>query len=401
MSGLISVDDALALIERHRPRLETETVALASACGRTLAAPIIARRTHPPQSMSAMDGYAVRLADVRAAKSSLHVVGEAPAGRPFEGRLNAGEAVRIFTGGVVPEGADHIIIQENTARDGDKVTSFNGYDQPAHIRRAGIDFRENDVLTSEGVILRPEHLSIAAAANTATVEVSRPIRVGLFSNGDELKPPGSQLAPGEIVNSNPYGLKSLIESWGGEALDLGIARDDPAAIQALIERAAGTVDVLVPIGGASVGDHDHMRAAFAATGFTPVFEKIAVRPGKPTWFSKTGSTLALGLPGNPASAFVCAHLFLAPLLGQPWTQALIKGKLVSPIAANGTREHFMRARAEINDQGQIMIDPAPSQDSSLLRPFLSSNILLRRSPKAEVAHVGAIVEGVQIGPIPS
>lgn len=401
MSGLISVDEALALIEQRRPIPTPETIALDAAHGRTLAHAIIAQRTHPPQSMSAMDGYAVRLADVSDANAQLRVIGEAPAGRPFEGNINAGEAVRIFTGGVIPSGADHVIIQENTARDGDNVTSLQAYTETAHIRRAGIDFHHGDMLVEAGTTLRAEHLSIAAASNTATVDATRRIRVGIFANGDELKPPGSTLSPGEIINSNPYGLNSLIEQWGAEAMDLGIAGDDLTAIKDLIESAKAQFDILVPIGGASVGDHDHMRTAFAATGFSPIFEKIAVRPGKPTWFSQAGETRVLGLPGNPASAFVCAHLFLAPLLGRSWTSRTVHGQLASDISANGPREHFMRARASLNPAGQLVIDPAPSQDSSLLRPFLSSNVLLRRKPKADAAAAGSVVEALPIGPFTS
>ena len=218
MSGLISVDEALALIEQRRPIPETETIALDAAHGRTLANAIMAQRTHPPQSMSAMDGYAVRLADVSDANAQLRVIGEAPAGRPFDGTVTAGEAVRIFTGGVIPPGADHVIIQENTTRDADNVTSLQAYTETAHIRRAGIDFHHGDTLVEEGTTVRAEHLSIAAASNTAAVDVTRRLRVGIFANGDELKPPGSTLSPGEIINSNPYGLKSLIEQWGAAQL---------------------------------------------------------------------------------------------------------------------------------------------------------------------------------------
>lgn len=398
MSGLISVDDALMAIRNNRPPLQTETIPIEASLRRRLSAPVIARRTHPPAAMSAMDGYAVKLADVSRANARLHVIGEAPAGRPFEGIVGAGEAVRIFTGSVVPRGSDHVIIQENTERDGDTLISLQEYDAPAHIRAAGLDFSENETLITAGTQLSPEHLSLVAAGNNSAVEVERKLRVGLLSNGDELRAPGSELLPGEIINSNPYGLTGLIERWGGEAVNLGIAPDNQAAIGKTIAQAED-VDVFVPIGGASVGDHDHMRAAFAARNFTPVFEKIAVRPGKPTWFSKSPEALVLGLPGNPASSLVCAHLFLAPLLGDDWQHRLIRGSLLSDVSNNGPREHFMRARAELDSNGQFTINPAPSQDSSLLRPFLSCNVLLRRLPDAAAVNAGENVEALAIGPL--
>lgn len=398
MSGLISVSDALALIQANRPLLGAETVPIELAHGRRLIEPVMALRTHPPAAMSAMDGYAVRLSDVREENAQLHVIGEAPAGNPFNGHVAHGEAVRLFTGSVIPDGADTVIIQENVTRNGGTITSLKTYQAPAHIRAAGLDFSQGDALIEAGTRLGAEHLSIAAASNNPTVVVEKRRRVGLIANGDELRPPGSDLKPGEIINSNPFGLKALIEEWGGEAVDLGIAEDRVDAIEAIIG-AANDIDVFVPIGGASVGDHDHMRSAFRNRGFSPIFEKIAVRPGKPTWFSKSEHALVLGLPGNPASAMVCAHLFLSQLLGRDWTRALVRGRLATDVSANGPREHFMRARLEVSSQGGFEIDPSISQDSSLLRPFLTCNVLLRREPHAPALKKGAITEALVIGPI--
>ncbi|GAB5455086.1 MAG: molybdopterin molybdotransferase MoeA [Henriciella sp.] len=357
---------------------------------------MIAQRTHPPAAMSAMDGYAVRLEDVRAANARLQLIGEAPAGRPFEGAVGPREAVRIFTGSVIPDGADTVIIQENVAREGDEVISLQAYEASAHIRVAGLDFKTADVLIEAGTRLEAEHLSVAAASNNPTVTVEKRLRVGLLANGDELRLPGSDLGPGEIINSNPFSLKALVERWGGEAVDIGIARDSVDAIEAIISNAHD-VDIFVPIGGASVGDHDHMRTAFENQGFKSIFEKIAVRPGKPTWFSKSNDALVLGLPGNPASAMVCAHLFLSQLVGHDWSRSLVKGQIAQDVPANGPREHFMRARLKVSDKGGFVIDPTINQDSSLLRPFLSCNALLRREPNAPALATGALVEALVIG----
>lgn len=383
---MISVDEAWAIIESHRVKTATETVLLRQAVGRMLAEPLIAKVTQPPMSVSAMDGYAVCFRDVERGNATLSVIGESPAGRPFDGVLKSGQAVRIFTGGVLPEGADHIVIQEHTQRDGESVYIPNPETGPGHVRRAGIDFRTGDELLPAGVIaLRPSAIAVAAAANYAELPVYCRPKVALIANGDELKPPGSALGPGEIIASNGYGLSALIEHWGGEAVDAGIAPDDPDAIASVIAACEGA-DIILPIGGASVGDHDHMRAAFTARGLEMIFEKVAVKPGKPTWFGKLGDSLVLGLPGNPASAWVCAHLFLKPLIG---AAALGAGSasLTGDIAANGQRETFMRGRAELG-----RVTAASNQDSSLLTPFLHSNVLIRRLPGAEPAKAGELVD---------
>ncbi|MEO1188055.1 MAG: molybdopterin molybdotransferase MoeA [Pseudomonadota bacterium] len=397
MSSLISVEQAVTLLRKNRFSRQTERVALTEALGRRLAQPVIAHVAKPPLPMSAMDGYAVRLSDVHTSGARLKLIGESPAGRPFSGCVRSGTAVRIFTGAVVPDGADHIVMQENAERDGDDVICLQADDAPRHIRAAGIDFGLDDTLIPAGTVLEPAHLSIAAAGNNATVNVEARLRVGLLSNGDELRRPGSDLAPGEIINANPYGLAGMIERWGGEPVLLGTAGDTIESIQAHID--AASVDILVPIGGASVGDHDHMHQAFSERGFEPVFQKVAVRPGKPTWFSRTEDRLVLGLPGNPASALVCAHLFLTPLLGDDWRYRLTPAKLMRGIDANGPREHFMRARLEISDEGELMIDPAPSQDSSLLRTFAHYNALLRRLPGETAAESDARVQVLPILPI--
>ena len=398
MSGLISVAQALALIKAHTPVRKTSQIALADALGMTLATDLIAHTSRPPAAVSAMDGYAVRLQDVAKPETRLKLIGSAPAGRLFEETVGPGETVRVFTGSEIPNGADHIVIQEAVEVREGGVICQHGYTEAAYIRPAGLDFKTGDCILNAGTRLGAAELSLAAAANHAELDVTTPLRVGILANGDELRPPGSALQKGQIINSNPAALSALIEGWGGQAVDLGIAPDRLDAIQTVIETAQD-IDVFLPVGGASVGDHDHMQAAFAAVGFKPIFSKLAVRPGKPTWFSERGSQRGLGLPGNPASALVCAHLFLAPLIGAALPASFINAELQTPLMANGGREHYMRARVEVGSTGQLVVTPAANQDSSLLTPFQSCNGLIQRLPDAPAEAVGARVSVHLIRPL--
>lgn len=397
MSQLISVEDALALLQAHALDLPSESVTVAEAAGRRLAETVIARLTQPPAALSAMDGYAVRLADVRRPGTKLTIIGTSPAGAPFTDHVEPGQAVRIFTGGHLPSGTDHIIIQEDTAPEGEVVCCLNGYDAPEFVRAAGLDFAEGERLIEAGTVLTPVGLALAAAANYGHLTVFRRPRVGILANGDELRPPGSDLAPGQVVNANAGGLGALVASWGGEPVDLGIAPDRPDAILERIQSA--DIDLFLPVGGASVGDHDHMRSAFETAGFAPVFGKIAVKPGKPTWFARREGQRVLGLPGNPASAFVCAHLFLKPLLTGTFALPIQHATLANPLPANGNREQFLRARISLSPQGQLRADAARDQDSSLLKPLLWSNGLLRRTANAPAEPAGASLPFLLIGPL--
>lgn len=398
MSGLISVDEALERLAAYPLAVMHRIVPLSEALGRRLAEPVIARVTRPPAALSAMDGYAVRLADVREPGARLRVIGEAPAGTPFDQTVCAGEAVRIFTGGEVPNGADHIVIQEDAVRNGDVVTCKDSYKQAQFVRAAGLDFSEGDTLIEAGTVIGAAELAIAAAANRATLNVVQRPRVGILANGDELRPPGSELKRGQIVNSNPAGLAPLIQSWGGEAIDLGVASDSVESIREHMH-VGGEIDLYLPVGGASVGDHDYMRAAFAEEGFEPLFEKVAVKPGKPTWFSTRGNQRVLGLPGNPASALVCAHLFASTLLGAAWTERQLMAQLSAPLKENGKREQFLRTMATLGEDGQLRVEAASNQDSSLLRPFLSCNALIRRKIGAAGKSTGDTVPIIMIGPL--
>ena len=390
MSGLISVDEAWARLAANTPKPETEIIPIADALGRRLAEDVYATVSKPSAAVSAMDGYAVRLDDVREPHARLRVIGTSPAGHPFDGEIRHGEAVRIFTGGEVPAGADHIVIQEDVTREGDEILCALTYSAPRHIRPAGQDFNAGDLLVSSGTRLKPGDLSLIAAANVAEVLVYKQLRVGILSNGDELKPPGSDLKPGEIVNSNPAALAALVTQWGGVPVQLGIARDSVEDIQSRIQ-GAENIDIFVPVGGASVGDHDHMRPAFKALGFAPVFEKVAVKPGKPTWLFRSENAVALGLPGNPASAYVCAQLFLRPLVESAGVPTLIHAKITTALSDVSSRDEFLRANLEFTEDAELNISPVSDQDSSLIHPLSRCNALIRRPARSGSLENGEIV----------
>ena len=395
---MISYIQALEKITALRAKPEVEQVAISAALGATLAAPLIAKLDRPPAAVSAMDGYAVRLSDVSAENTILELIGSSPAGAPFAGVVSAGQTVRIFTGGEMPVGADHVVIQEDTRSDGTAITILPAFDTIRHVRAKSLDFASGDVLLEAGTCLGPAELAIAASANHATLDIyKRPI-VALLANGNELKPAGTQLEPGEIINSNPPALSALIKQWGGTPVELGIAADSIESIQQFIGRA-NDADIIVPVGGASVGDHDHMFAAFETLDYMPVFRKVAIKPGKPTWCAVKDRQIVLGLPGNPASALVCAHLFLKPLVTGDNASHLVKATLTKALPANGKRAEFLRAKCEIDNNGQLQVTPLANQDSSLLHPFLDANALLHRDVDAAPAERGSIVSVMPIRPL--
>ena len=394
---MISVDEALDKIRNNRPAHEIEAVPLNLAHNRILSSDVIAKLDRPPLPVSAMDGYAVRLEDVSSGNWTLSVIGEAPAGTPFKGKISKGEAVRIFTGAALPDGADHVVIQEDCTASGSNISSSNSYKRSQYVRQKGIDFSADQTIHRSGRCLSAIDLSLAADANIETIKSYRPLKIALIANGEELKPVGSSLAPGEIINSNPIGLSALIDKWGGQSIDLGIAGDSVQSIQKKIEDAPRDIDIFVAIGGASVGDHDHMRTAFYEAGFSQIFEKIAVKPGKPTWFAKKEHQLVLGLPGNPASALVCAHLFLQTLVKPVFHHKFGPGILANDLKQNGGREAYLRGSAKLDQHGQVMIEPADNQDSSLLCVFARSNCLIRRKPNAPKTQAGNIVEFLLLG----
>ena len=398
MIRMASVEQALALIAEHGAarRLGQETVPLAAAHGRVLAEAVTAHVNQPPADVSAMDGYAVRHADMTLG-AALRVAGESRAGAPYSGALNPGEAIRIFTGAPVPPGADHILIQEDTRREGETVTVAFEQPRPENIRRKGMDFAHGATLVPAGHVMTEGAISLAAAGNNGRVSVRKSPRIGVLANGDELTEAGASITSSQIVNSIQPALLALIRRWGAIALDLGVSRDSEEDVR---KRLAAPCDVIVSIGGASVGDYDVVRSAFAAEGFAPIFEKVAVKPGKPTWFSAKDGLLALGLPGNPAAAMVTSQLFLLPLIqaltGAPHTAPMQRAFTATPLPAAGNRAEYLRAVLTIDAEGRAHVRAAENQDSSLLSPFLTANALIHRPVKAPAAAAGDLVGLVRL-----
>jgi molybdopterin molybdotransferase len=391
----LSVEQALARILGGVVATPAEDMRIEAAAGRTLAAPLAARLTQPPFDASAMDGYAVRAADVAELPAALTLIGESAAGHPFSGRLLQGQAVRIFTGAPVPAGADAIVIQENVAREGGRVIVREGTTDRGHIRDRGLDFAAGDVLLEAGRRLGPRELSLAAAMGHGTVSVRRKPRVAVLATGDELLPPGSDLGPGQIIASNHLGVAALADASGAQAHLLGIARDTPESLEAFIGEAADA-DILVTIGGASVGDHDLVKPALEKRGMALAFWNIAMRPGKPLMFGSLGTSCVLGLPGNPVSAIVCSRVFLVPLihalLGRPGRgEDLRQARTAVDLAANGPRQHYMRATMSPGPDGLAVARPVRSQDSFLLSPLAQSDCLLVRPVRAPAAPAGSLV----------
>lgn len=395
MIRMAAVEQAIDLIASHGAKraLGLETVSLAAAEGRRLAEPVIAQVSQPPADVSSMDGYAVRFADM-AMNAELRVIGESRAGVPWSGKVGDHQAVRIFTGAIMPQGADHVLIQEDCIRENDSIEVMHAQKRPENIRTAGLDFARGRILVPAGHVMSEGAISLAAAGNVAKVVVAKAPRIGVLANGDELVAPGGELAVGQIVNSIQPALLALIRRWGAVPVDLGLSGDNEEDVR---KRLAAPCDVIVSIGGASVGDYDVVRSAFAAEGFAPVFEKVAVKPGKPTWFSASPTTLALGLPGNPAAAMVTAQLFLRPLI-DALTRAPAappprqRAMTATPLPAAGNREEYLRAILTIDADGLARVQAAENQDSSLLSPFLTANALIRRRPGSPPAAAGELVD---------
>jgi molybdopterin molybdotransferase len=391
----LSVADALARVLADAAPLPSEQAPLAEAYGRVLTHDLAALRTQPPADLSAMDGYAVRAADVAAAPARLRVIGEVPAGRPFERPVGPGEAVRIFTGGVIPQGADTIVIQEVTSRDGDVVVIAQGAAKGRYVRAQGLDFAAGDPLLKRGHRLTARDIALAAAMNHPAAPVHRRPRLGVFATGDELAPPGTPLGPGQIAHSNNFAVAAVAAREGALAIDLGIVPDRiDATIEAVRHARALAVDVLVTTGGASVGDYDLVQKALAAEGMALSFWKIAMRPGRPMMHGRLGAIHVLGLPGNPVSAFVCSILFVVPLLRRlagmndvaPSTEPALLGR---NLPENDEREEYMRASLSADANGNLVATPFPNQDSSLLAPLAKADCLLIRPPHSPAAVAGS------------
>lgn len=392
--ALLPVTEALQrLLDGAKPG-GSETVSLGEASGRVLATPLHALRTQPPFDASAMDGYAVRADDIASLPARLSVIGTAPAGRRFTGTMAQGQTVRIFTGAPVPVGADTVVIQENVRDLGQGLVEVREPAAPGrNIRAKGLDFKQGDLILEAGRLLDPAALSLIAAANHAQVEVVRAPLVAIIATGDELLAPGSNPGPDQIIASNAYGVAAIARSAGARVLDLGIAADRKDAIAALVAKAheAGA-DVIVTLGGASVGDHDLVHEVLSALGMELDFWKIAMRPGKPLMFGRLDDTRCIGLPGNPVASLICSHIFLKPLLarlaGRDYAPDIREAVLGRPMGANDLRQDYVRATARETPHG-LVATPFAVQDSSMLRTLADANCVIIREPFAPAAESGS------------
>jgi molybdopterin molybdotransferase len=391
--ALPSVEEARARMLAWVEALPAETVALAEAVGRTLAEDIHALRDQPPYPASAMDGWALAGAD---APGRLKIVGESAAGKPFEARIGAGEAVRIFTGAAVPPGADTVVIQEEAKRDGD-IVEVPAATRGTYVRPAGGDFREGQQLLSKGMRLDAWRLSLAAAGGRGALSAARRPRVSFLSTGEEIIDPGAVPGPYQIFDAGTPALVALASAWGGDSRRLKPVGDDIAATAQAVREA--DCDLIVTVGGASVGDHDLVKPALAQLGLELSVESINVRPGKPTWFGRLADgRRVLGLPGNPASALVCAELFLRPVMlamqGADPALTLTQVRAAAPFRANGPREHWMRARITAAGDGTLQAEAFADQDSSLVSVFAMADALVCRPPGAPALAAGELIDAL-------
>ena len=386
---MITVAEALDHLLSLVAPLPTEQVGLAEAAGRCMVAPAKANRDQPPFTASAMDGYAVRAEDAKPGQT-LTVIGEAAAGHAFDGTVSSGQAARIFTGAPLPQGADRVVIQEDVTRDGDKITINDSLEDNPFVRPQGADFKSGQEVSAPRS-LRATDIALLAAMNIPEVTVTRKPQVALISTGDELVMPGDTPGPDQIIASNTFGLKAMLEGMGAHARILPIARDNRASLVTCFDLAQGA-DLVVTIGGASVGDHDLVGDVAASLGMERRFYKVAMRPGKPLMAGRMGEAAMVGLPGNPVSAMVCGHVFLAPMircmLGLGTTlPARQEARLAHDLDPNGPREHYMRA--EVKD-GEIT--PEPRQDSALLSVLANANALMIRPAGDPPRKAGEVIE---------
>jgi molybdopterin molybdotransferase len=403
--ALLSVEEALSRVLDGVEPLPSETVPIAEASGRVLAADLAALRSQPPAAVSAMDGYAVRAADVAGGRAELKLIGEVAAGRPFAGSVGPGQAARIFTGGVVPPGADAVVVQEETERRGDVVVIAGSTQPGKHIRREALDFARGQVLLHRGRRLSARDIALAAAMNHADIPVRRRPKVAILATGDELVPPGTSPGPGpgQIVSANGLALSAFTRAEGAEARDFGIVPDRIEPTVAALDRMRGWgADVLVTTGGASVGEHDLVQQALAAQGMALAFWKVAVRPGRPMMHGRIGQTRVLGLPGNPVSAYVCAFLFLTPLLRRlmgrpdlsPPTESAVLGR---ELGQNDERADYLRGKLERREDGTLVATAFEVQDSSMLAPLADADCLIIREPYAPALPAGSRCAILKLG----
>ncbi len=389
--ALMPVEDALARILRGVKPLPAETIALKLSFGRVLSRPINATRDQPPFSASAMDGYAVRQADIEQAPATLKITGTSAAGHAYQGTVKSGEAIRILTGAPLPKGADTIVIQENTTRDGANLRINEATRKGKNIRPQGLDFKRGAELIAKATRMNARDIGLAAAGNTKTVSVHKRPHVVLFTTGDELVLPGAKPRADQIVSSNSYAIEAMSRAWGANVTNLGIVKDTLKATETAIRKGLG-VDILITTGGASVGDHDFVQEALKNCGVKIGFWKIALRPGKPLMFGTKGKTRVIGLPGNPVSALVCSRIFIKPLIesmqGIEQNNEFSTAKLVEALPENDNRKDYVRATMTIAKDGTRTVTPYSTQDSSMQRTLRNSACLIVREPFAPAARTG-------------
>jgi len=394
--ALLSVATALARILASLQPTAVQRLPLADALGYFLADDIKAKLTLPPHDVSSMDGFAVRAQDVAACPASLTRVGESAAGHPWPGRLGPQQAVRIFTGAYVPDGADCIVIQENVAAaseaDGSQITVLKAGSRSRYIRPAGLDITAGDIALAKGTYLSARRIALAIAAGETSALVCTPPRIGILSTGDELVPPGTPPGPGQIISSNAAFLTAFVKNCGAHPIDLGIAIDAPGAVQTAVS-AAHDLDMVVTTGGASVGTHDHIVSDLAHGKLD--FWKIAMRPGKPLIWGEIGGIPLLGLPGNPVSTAVCALVFLQPaiatLCGGQHTHAMFRAAIATDMPENDQRQDYIRATIETTE-AQLAVRPATKQDSSMMGVLATADALIVRPPFDPPLTAGDLVD---------
>jgi molybdopterin molybdotransferase len=403
--SLLPIQDALALILASATHTTAiETISIHAAYGRTLASNLHAKRTQPPVNMSAMDGFAIRVADIATAPNTLTLIGQSTAGLGFDGDVIPQTCIRIFTGAPVPNGADTVVIQENTTQNGNQITILDTPSKGKNIRNAGIDFCENELLLHAGTRLGAAELSLIAAMNHTTINVRKRPIIGILATGDELVEVGTMPLPYQIISSNTLSISALAQESGAEIIDLGIAPDNLKTLTSILNKAQDLqLDVLVTSGGASVGDHDLVQKALHSLGCMPDFWRIAMRPGKPMMFGKLGNMRVLGLPGNPVASYVCSLIFLQPLIramqgdsdaGRDMSQPAILG---CNVKANDKRQDYMRASAVFSNNALPVITPFELQDSSMLLTLAKANCLLIREPFAQATKIGDLCRIIKLG----
>jgi molybdopterin molybdotransferase len=399
---MISVAEARAAVLAGVKPLNAEQVGVAECFGRVLAEDVASRLTQPPVAVSSMDGYAVRAEDVATVPATLTLIGESAAGGGFEGTLEAGQTVRIFTGAPLPDGADGVVIQEDTVTDGGQITMRESATAGRYVRPAGLDFSAGDTLLEAGKRLNSRDVALIAGMNVPWVTVARRPRVAILSTGNELVLPGEPLDRNQIISSNSIGLAAFVTAAGGLPVNLGIARDDADSLIAKLE-GVGSMDMLITIGGASVGDYDLVKQVLGGEGMNITFSKVAMRPGKPLIFGEIHGTPMLGLPGNPVSAGVTAALYLKPALdrmlgieeGDRPNETAVLG---CDLAENDRRQDYLRSQLSLNADGELTATPFAKQDSSMLALYSKADCLVMRPPFAEAVAAGARVEIVRLDP---